>query len=53
MDESTKVLSEKIDESTERMCSKIDDLNLKSYLDERLKRLEEDVKTIKAKLGLT
>ena len=53
MDESTKVLSEKVDESTERICSKIDDLNLKSYLDERLKRLEEDVKTIKAKLGLT
>ena len=54
IDESTKVLSEKIDESTERICSKIDDLrsDLKSYLDERLRKLEEDIKIIKAKLGL-
>jgi len=55
IDESTKILSEKIDQSTERICSKIDDLrsDLKSYLDERLRKLEEDVKIIKAKLGLT
>jgi len=61
IDESTKILSEKIDkvsekidQSTEKICSKIDDLrsDLKSYLDERLRKLEEDVKIIKAKLGL-
>ncbi len=61
IDESTKILSEKIDkvsekidQSSERIRSKIDDLrsDLKSYLDERLRKLEEDVKIIKAKLGL-
>ena len=54
IEESTKTICDKIDESTEKICSKIDDLrsDLKSYLDERLRKLEEDVKIIKAKLGL-
>ncbi|WP_457549286.1 acylphosphatase [Archaeoglobus sp.] len=54
IDESSKSICDKIDESTEKLCSKIDDLrlDLKSYLDERLKKLEEDVRIIKSKLGL-
>ena len=48
-------LGAKIDESTKTICNKIDDLrmDLRAYLDERLKKLEEEIKAIKAKIGLS
>jgi acylphosphatase len=48
-------LGAKIDESTKTICNKIDDLryDLRAYLDERLKKLEEEIKEIKAKIGMS
>jgi acylphosphatase len=48
-------LGVKIDESTKTICNKIDDLryDLRAYLDERLKKLEEEIKEIKAKIGMS
>lgn len=66
IDESTKNICNKIDEtkiylgdkignSTKTVCSKIDDLrlDLRAYLDERLKKLEEEIKAIKARIGMS
>ena len=55
IDESTKIICDKIDESTKTICNKIDDLryDLRAYLDERLKKLEEEIKAIKAKIGMS
>ncbi len=54
IDESTKTICGKIDESTSKICGKIEELrsDLKSYLDEKLRKLEEEIIAIKAKLGM-
>ncbi len=48
-------VSDKIDETKEYLGKKIDDLrlDLRSYLDERLKRIEEEIKAIKARIGMS
>ena len=53
--DSAETICSKIDESTKTICSKIDDLrlDLRAYLDERLRKLEEEIKAIKARIGMS
>ena len=55
IDETKTYLGDKIDGSTKTICNKIDDLrlDLRAYLDERLKKLEEEIKAIKARIGMS
>ncbi len=47
-------VARKIDESKKHVGSKIDDLrlDLRSYLDERLRKIEKEIEAIKARIGM-